>query len=963
MARVRQLVTTGLFGYLFCWFAIADAQLTHRYSFDGNANDSVGSSNWTENGGVGYAGGQVVFDGVDDYLSLTSTPLPTSGSATIEVWGTYDPATAPGSRIFDFSTANGDFYHYLSPNATTQGTRVGWDDDLNNGDSEIGPNEALSANTGSEVLLTVVLNLNDDAIQLYQNGVFVAEDEAFGLQLLSLISGTNDNRLGHGVSNTVPSNPDGEQDPPAFLTGSINEFRIYSGALSSSDILTNAVSGPDVTSVSFGNKTWNAGASDWNSGANWTAAGVPTSTDNATIGNGGTASVTAATPDVGAVNVSNGTLSVGSGGSVRVIYPIQTGAGSSISVSGGGELSTSGVLGSGSLDVDNGTLRASGGTMAVEESVAVNINGGGASIDTQGGIVSIAGELAGTGDIHVSGGGTVRVRDDINLSPGLQHPNFSGAWHVDNSVIDIRGTHGALGTGKETAGSTLSMEDSTLLINTGVSTSVFFKRLPVDIEFTGDDNEIINTSPFDNTFLLQGSLTGDGTVRYTVPFSPEPIGLDFQDRENQENADAPFVSDNSGFTGRFIVDDDTATRFFSSPITDEQGTVIGVERMTDFPNAIFEMAGDGAWTGKRTTDEDQVIQLGGIAGVGPDEDLQQSSAGAQGFGSRFEAIIAGELNEFIDVTYELGGASEDAEFFGVIRDSPIGDTVGAVTIVKVGNNTQALSGPNTYSGTTTVDGGTLLINGTHTQAITGASTFEGDLNNYDGLPVGDYTVNPGGTLGGNGEIGSGADQVNVTIAGGTLAPGASVGTLTVNGNVTLDAGSTFLAEVSGTTADLLDVTGQLNLAGNETLEISLLGAVTPGDYVIAEYGSISGVFDNVPSGYAVAYENGQIIVTVTDTGNLLPGDYNEDGVVDAGDYVVWRDNVGSTDALPNDNVGGTIGPGQYTQWRNNLGMSSAALQTGRGSVAAVPEPASFLLLACSVGAILSFRYSRKPTCT
>ncbi len=33
----------------------------------------------------------------------------------------------------------------------------------------------------------------------------------------------------------------------------------------------------------------------------------------------------------------------------------------------------------------------------------------------------------------------------------------------------------------------------------------------------------------------------------------------------------------------------------------------------------------------------------------------------------------------------------------------------------------------------------------------------------------------------------------------------------------------------------------------------------------------------------------------------VPGDFNNDGKVDAGDYVTWRKNNGTNNALPNDN--------------------------------------------------------------
>jgi hypothetical protein len=86
----------------------------------------------------------------------------------------------------------------------------------------------------------------------------------------------------------------------------------------------------------------------------------------------------------------------------------------------------------------------------------------------------------------------------------------------------------------------------------------------------------------------------------------------------------------------------------------------------------------------------------------------------------------------------------------------------------------------------------------------------------------------------------------------------------------------------------------------------------------------------------------------------LAGDYNADGVVDAADYTTWRDNLGaSAGTLPNDIDGVVIGPAQYNTWKHNFG---ATLGSGAGSgsaeasrsLAAVPEPASWLLLASMV---------------
>ena len=80
------------------------------------------------------------------------------------------------------------------------------------------------------------------------------------------------------------------------------------------------------------------------------------------------------------------------------------------------------------------------------------------------------------------------------------------------------------------------------------------------------------------------------------------------------------------------------------------------------------------------------------------------------------------------------------------------------------------------------------------------------------------------------------------------------------------------------------------------------------------------------------------------------GDYNDNGVVDAADYVAWRKNVGTTNVLPNDPVGNEIGMEQYNVWRANFGRPALTFDP-LGSGAAVPEPAAMGLLI--VGALIS----------
>jgi hypothetical protein len=70
-----------------------------------------------------------------------------------------------------------------------------------------------------------------------------------------------------------------------------------------------------------------------------------------------------------------------------------------------------------------------------------------------------------------------------------------------------------------------------------------------------------------------------------------------------------------------------------------------------------------------------------------------------------------------------------------------------------------------------------------------------------------------------------------------------------------------------------------------------------------------------------------------------PADYNEDGAVDAADYVYWRkrtpDPTGP--ALPNDDTDG-VGNDDYERWVQNYGEPAAG-----GGSGAVPEPGAFVL--------------------
>jgi hypothetical protein len=76
------------------------------------------------------------------------------------------------------------------------------------------------------------------------------------------------------------------------------------------------------------------------------------------------------------------------------------------------------------------------------------------------------------------------------------------------------------------------------------------------------------------------------------------------------------------------------------------------------------------------------------------------------------------------------------------------------------------------------------------------------------------------------------------------------------------------------------------------------------------------------------------------------GDYNDDGTVNAADYVVFRKLLDTTALLPNDETPGWVMAEDHTVWRRRFGTSAAG--EGAGS-SAVPEPAAGISIILLIG--------------
>jgi hypothetical protein len=99
----------------------------------------------------------------------------------------------------------------------------------------------------------------------------------------------------------------------------------------------------------------------------------------------------------------------------------------------------------------------------------------------------------------------------------------------------------------------------------------------------------------------------------------------------------------------------------------------------------------------------------------------------------------------------------------------------------------------------------------------------------------------------------------------------------------------------------------------------------------------------------VMYGSNSVILAVAPTNSLtfIPGDFDLNGVVDSGDYTVWRDRLGSASSVGDANFDGQVTTADYTIWKSNFGFSLNG--SGSASSLAVPEPGSvslWLLATC-----------------
>lgn len=499
------------------------------------------------------------------------------------------------------------------------------------------------------------------------------------------------------------------------------------------------------------------------------------------------------------------------------IAALVTGAGSTWTVGGGGLSIGPGAVEATSVTIaDGGALVLTSGDLQIAELGTLNIGNGGRA----GTLTIAAGAIVLDGRIVADFTDSATIANDIlaNFTPGSLTKRGAGILTLTGANTFTGGTVLEGGTLSVSSEANLGGLAGALTLNGGVLqiTGAAFTQSVRPISFgpAGGGFDIADAA---NTFTVAQSFSGTG-------------GL------SKAGAGTLLLTGTHSYTGSTDVGGGTlqagAAGAFSpgSAFTIATGATLA---LNGFSQTIGSLAGGGTvalgaaslsagGNGSSTTFSGGITGTGGFDKVGTGA-LTLTGANSYSGGT---TVTAGTL---VGNSLSLQGAilnNAALVFDQLSAGAYAGALSGTGTLVKQGAGALILTGTSPFTGATSVTAGTLVVNGSLTGSV--------------------VTLN-GGALGGSGVIGG------INAVAGTVAPGNSIGTLNVAGNVAFGPGANYQVELNATGAsDRIVATGTALLTGG-TVQVF----AEQGDYALATryviltaQGGVSGQFAGSTSNLA-----------------------------------------------------------------------------------------------------------------
>ncbi|MFT8418649.1 MAG: autotransporter domain-containing protein [Acetobacter sp.] len=677
---------------------------------------------------------------------------------------------------------------------------------------------------------------------------------------------------------------------------------------------------------------------------------------NGSFDNSGTAQLSATSVVDGVTNQASGTFTtnsaIGSDVANYGTFNLNGTAkvkGNVVNHSGTLTLSGSGVYIMGNLNAVGGTFNVVNGMV---DSLSGSANGtvSGTLVINKPTNTDYSGVMSGAGSVSIASG--VQSLSGQNTYTGMTTVNAGGALHLTGAIAGsltnnatpanptIIGSNGVVG------GSVLNIGALTVngtvdgFVNNLSSGNIQASNHAV----FGQSFTNAGTATLSDSSIIKGDLENTSNANFNLTSSSQILG-------NVINAGTANINTNAEVVGNFtnstVLNMDAGTiqgALTNTGVVSAQNgsTINSIENKsgtatfsdstiqntaTNDSNGTLTMTGGSAANatnsgimtlGKNNTVTGSVTNTSGTLTLDGNTIAGQLSADGGSFSVTSNGTTLGTLSGSADGTIngQLILNAANTTYSGILSGS------GGVKLTASGN--QTFNGANTYTGTTELDAGTLVVNGDQSSA------------------TGDTLVNNSANLAGTGTLGG-----DTTVQqGGTLTPGdvtTRVGILNIAKNLTLASGSTqefYMGQTNvsgGAYNSLVAVGGDLTLGGTLNITPNTAGpnvhnnSLDQGLYRLYTYGgTLSGVADQtlVSSGQTAALQTSiaHQVNLIVDYGNLTFWDggntNNRANLTVDGGNGTWTTQSGAADLNWTNKEGTTNGPwvnGSFVVYAGNAG--------------------------------------------